>query len=151
MFVDPTYLQLDDGASNDEDCNQNLLDEVNIVDIGGLMAMDEDSCYDNVDVSKGSFAPMDRTLARLHETMVKITIECTTGASIELKNHVTLLLQGVGSNIQHLHLARVNKSMHPGMVFCWVDNGFGNSINQMKDWHKTMMEHLDTCKIRNRE
>jgi hypothetical protein len=26
MFVDSAYLQLDDGASNDEDCNQDLVD-----------------------------------------------------------------------------------------------------------------------------
>jgi hypothetical protein len=53
------YLQLDDGASNDEDCNQDFVDEVNIVDIGGLTAMDEDSCFDNVNVPKGSSAPKD--------------------------------------------------------------------------------------------
>jgi len=32
MFVDSTYLQLDDATSNDED----PINEVNIVDIGGL-------------------------------------------------------------------------------------------------------------------
>jgi len=37
-----------------------LVDEVvDIVNIEGLMAMDEDGCFDNVDVSKGSSAPMD--------------------------------------------------------------------------------------------
>jgi hypothetical protein len=59
MFVDMAYLQLDDGASNDEDYNQDFVDEVNIVDIGGLTAMDEDSCFDNVNVPKGSSAPKD--------------------------------------------------------------------------------------------
>jgi hypothetical protein len=59
MFVDLTYLQLDDGAFNDEDCNQNLVDEVGTVDIGGFTTMDEDSCFDNVDVSENSSAPMD--------------------------------------------------------------------------------------------
>jgi len=59
---------LDDGAYDDEDCNQNLIDEVGIVDIKGFTTMDEDSCFDNVNVLEGLFAPMDRTLARLHET-----------------------------------------------------------------------------------
>jgi len=59
MFTNLAYLQLDDGAFDNEDCNQDLVDEVNIVDIGGFMAMDEDSCFDNVDVLEGSFAPMD--------------------------------------------------------------------------------------------
>ncbi|CAK9855775.1 unnamed protein product [Sphagnum jensenii] len=36
MFANPTYLQFDDGASDDEDYNQDLVDEVDIVDIGGL-------------------------------------------------------------------------------------------------------------------
>jgi hypothetical protein len=118
MFVDLAYLQLDDGAFNDEDCNQDPINEVNIVDIGGFMAMDEDSCFDNVDVLDGSFAPMDRTLACLHEKMVKITTKCTMGVSVKLCNHATSLLQGVGSNNHHLPLVQVNKSMHLGMVFC---------------------------------
>ncbi len=55
-----------------------MVDEVvDIVDIEGLMAMDEDGCFDNVDVLNGSSAPMDRTLTHLHETMAKIITECT--------------------------------------------------------------------------
>jgi hypothetical protein len=34
-FVDSTYLQLDDGAFDDEDGNQNQINEVDIIDIGG--------------------------------------------------------------------------------------------------------------------
>ncbi len=79
-------------VSNDEDCNQDPVDEVDIVDIGGFMAMDEDTCFDNVNVLKGSSAPMDRTLAHLHETMAKITTECITNISIELCDHATSLL-----------------------------------------------------------
>jgi hypothetical protein len=59
MFVNSTYLQLDDGAFDDEDCNQDPDDEVDIIDIGRLMAMDKDSCFDNVNVSEGSSTPMD--------------------------------------------------------------------------------------------
>jgi hypothetical protein len=37
MFADLAYLQLDDGVFDDEDCNQDQVDEVGIVDIiGGL-------------------------------------------------------------------------------------------------------------------
>jgi hypothetical protein len=39
--------------------------------------MDENSCFDNVDVPEGSSPPMDQTLTCLHETMAKITMECT--------------------------------------------------------------------------
>jgi len=78
--------------------------------------------------------------------MVKITTKCITGASIELCDHATSFIWGVGSNIHHIHLARVNESMHLGMVFRQVDDGFGKSINWIKDWHEIMMEHLDTRK-----
>jgi len=117
MFAYLTYLQLGDGASNNEDYNQDPVDVVGIVDIGGHMAMDEDSCFDNVDVPKCSSTPMDRTLAHLHETMAKITTKCTASASVKLCNHATSFLQRVGSNIHHLCLAQVNESMHLGMVF----------------------------------
>ncbi len=36
MFVDSTYLQLDDGAFDDGNCNQDPVDEVGIIDIGGF-------------------------------------------------------------------------------------------------------------------
>jgi hypothetical protein len=108
MFVDLTYLQLDDGASDDENYNQDLVDEVNIIDIGGLTTMDEDNCFDNVDVPEGSSTPMDQALVCLHETMVEITTGCTMGASVKLRDHVTSLFRIIGSNIHHLHLARVN-------------------------------------------
>jgi hypothetical protein len=45
--------------SDNEDYNQDLIDEVNIIDIRGFMAMDEDSCFDNVDVPDSSSTPMD--------------------------------------------------------------------------------------------
>jgi hypothetical protein len=96
------------------------------------MVMDEDSCFDNIDVSKGSSTPMDQALTHLHETMVEITVEYTVGANVKLCDHIASLIQGVGSNIHHLHLLQINKSMHLGMLFHSVDDGFKNSINWMK-------------------
>jgi hypothetical protein len=59
MFTNLTYLRLNDGVFNDEDCNQDLVNEVNIINIGGFTTMDEDNYFDNVDVVEGSSAPMD--------------------------------------------------------------------------------------------
>ncbi len=59
MFVDLTYLQLHDGAFDNEDCNQDPINEVNIVDIGGFMTMNENSCFDNVDMLEGSSTPIE--------------------------------------------------------------------------------------------
>jgi hypothetical protein len=36
-----------------------LVDEVGIINIEGLMAIDEDNYFNNVDVPKGSSTPMD--------------------------------------------------------------------------------------------
>jgi hypothetical protein len=63
-------------VSNGVDCNENQVDEVDIINIGGLATMDEDGCCDNVDVPKGLSSPMNRTFVRLHKTMAKITIGC---------------------------------------------------------------------------
>ncbi len=52
---------------------QDLVNEVGIVGIGGFMAMDEDSCFDNVNMLEDSFTPMGQTLAHLHKTMAEIT------------------------------------------------------------------------------
>ncbi len=91
--------------SNDADCNENYVDEVGIVNIGGLATMDEDGRCDNVDVLEGLSSPMKQTLAHLHETMVEITIECGEGANTELCDHQTSLLQRVASNIHAINLA----------------------------------------------
>jgi hypothetical protein len=117
MFADLGYLQLDDGVSNEEDCNQDLVDEVGIVDIGGLRPWIRIIVLKMVDVSEGSSASMDQALVHLNEIMADITTECTMGASVNLCDHATSLFQGVGSNIHHLGLAQINESMHPRMLF----------------------------------
>jgi hypothetical protein len=55
----PAYLQFDDDVSDDEDCNQCWVDEVDIINIEGLVTMDEDVHCDDVNVLKGLFAPMN--------------------------------------------------------------------------------------------
>jgi hypothetical protein len=53
--------------------------------------------------------------------MAKIVAKHTTNASVKLYDHATSLLQGVGSNIHHLHLVQVNDSMHPEWYFArWM-------------------------------
>jgi hypothetical protein len=52
------------------------------------MAMDEDNFFDNVELLEGSFAPMDQTLACLHESMAEII----AGANVELCDHAITLL-----------------------------------------------------------
>ncbi len=39
MFIDPRYLQLDDGALDDEDNENVQVEKLKIIDIGGLMTL----------------------------------------------------------------------------------------------------------------
>jgi hypothetical protein len=82
--------------------------------------------------------------------MAKITIKCKKATNIKLYDHVTSLLSVIASNIQNIYLASVNESMHLGMVFSWVENGLKNVVNWLKDWHETMLRHVDTHKKRTR-
>jgi hypothetical protein len=47
----------------------------------------------------------------------------------------------IATNAQGVHLSKANEVMHLGMVFHCVNDGLGNSVHQMKDWHETMLEH----------
>lgn len=87
--------------------------------------------------------PWIKPLVCLHEPMAEIIGEHGESASIKLCDHATLFFQRVALNIWAIHLAWVNKSMHPRMVFHQMDDGFRNFVNWMKDWHEIMMEHLN--------
>jgi hypothetical protein len=101
--------------------------------------MDEDGHCDNVDVPEGLSSPnlFAWNNGEDHYWMWK-------GSNTKFCDHGTSFLCGVASNIWPIHLTRVNKSMHPIMVFHWMDDGFKNAMNHWKISMKTMMEHLDT-------
>jgi hypothetical protein len=83
--------------------------------------------------------------------MAEIIVKCIAGANVEFVQPCNIT--SLKSWIKHSPplLARVNESIHPGMVFRQVDDGFKNSVNSMKDWHEIMIEHLDTYKNRTRK
>jgi hypothetical protein len=62
---------------------------------------------------------------------------------IQLIDHATSLLCVVASNVQSIHLSKVNEIMHLNMVFHHINDGLGNLVHQMKDWHETMIEHAN--------
>jgi hypothetical protein len=53
---------LDDNAFKDEDCNENQIDKVIVVDSGGFMTMDDNGFYDDVHEFESLFTSMDLTL-----------------------------------------------------------------------------------------
>ncbi len=72
-------------------------------------------------------------------------------SGVQLINHTTSLLRVIAIDVQGIRLSKVNEVMHLGMVFHYVNDGLGNSVHQMKDWHETMLEHGNICKKRARE
>jgi hypothetical protein len=98
---------LDDNAFKDEDCNEDQIDKVIVVDSDGLMTMDDNGLYDGVHELESLLTSMDLTLTWLHETMAKITIKCKEVTNIKLYDHVTSLLLVIASNIQSIYLAHV--------------------------------------------
>jgi hypothetical protein len=95
MFMDPTYLQLDDGSLEDKDCDKDLGEDANVYDISEFIAMDDNvpNAYDGVQICglKGSFTPMEQILFQLQDTMAEITFKCKEGGSCQLCNHATSL------------------------------------------------------------
>jgi hypothetical protein len=48
-------------------------------------------------------------------------------------------------------LSKVNEVMHPDMVFHCVNDGLGNLVHRMKDWHERMLGHENIRKKRAHE
>jgi hypothetical protein len=51
------------------------------------------------------------------------------------------LLHVIVIDVRGIHLSKANEVMHPTMVFHCVNDGLGNLMHQMKDWHEMMLEH----------
>jgi hypothetical protein len=52
---------------------------------------------------------------------------------VQLIDHATSLLHVIATNVQGIHLSKVNEVMHLVMVFHCVNDGLGNSMHWMKD------------------
>jgi hypothetical protein len=70
---------------------------------------------------------------------------------VQLIDHTTSLWRVIEIDVQGIHLSKVNEIMHPRMVFHCVNDGLGNLVHRMKDWHETMLEHGNIRKKRVRE
>jgi hypothetical protein len=83
------------------------------------------------------------------EIMQEIINEVKGG--VQLIDHTTSLLHVITIDVQGIHVSKANEVMHPNMVFHYVNDGLGNSMHQMKDWHETMLKHGNIYKKRARE
>jgi hypothetical protein len=65
---------------------------------------------------------------------------------VQFIDHATSLLRVVASNVWSIFFSKANKILHQGMVFHQVNDGLGNSVNRMKDWHEMIRGHANTHK-----
>jgi hypothetical protein len=93
---------------------------------------------------------MEKTFAQIGDIMQKIINEVKEGG-VQLIDHTTSLLRVIATNVRGIHLSKVNEVMHPNMVFHCINDGLGNSLHQMKDWHDTMLKHGNIRKKRAHE
>ncbi len=146
MFVDLTYLHLYDNEFDDEEPNEDNVEEPWVFNMGGLLTLDDIS--PNVEGNKDdnqpsiSNAPTKKALAQINDVVQEIINEVKEGG-IQLIDHATSLLCVVASNVQNIHLSKVNEIMRLGMVFHHINDGPGNLVHQMKDWHETMLKHAN--------
>jgi hypothetical protein len=47
----------------------------------------------------------------------------------------------VALDIFETFASKANESLHPRVVFQYVEIGLRNSVKRLKDWHETMLEH----------
>jgi hypothetical protein len=82
--------------------------------------------------------------------MHKIINEVKEGG-VQFIDHIASFLCVIVTNIQGIHLSKVNEIMHPNMVFHYMNCDIGNSMHWMKDWHKTKLKHGNIYKKRAHE
>jgi len=56
-------------------------------------------------------------------------------SGVQLIDHTTSLLRVIAIDVRSIRLSKVNEVMCPDMVFHCVNDGLGNSMHRMKDWH----------------
>jgi hypothetical protein len=60
---------------------------------------------------------------------------------VQFIDHTTSLLHVIAIDVRSIHLSKVNEVMHSSTEFHCVNDGLGNSVHRMKDWHETMLKH----------
>ncbi len=89
-----------------------------------------------------SSTPLERALTQLVTTMQDITNECKEG-DVTLCEHATSHMKVLACNIRNICLTKVNAISHLGLVLRRVEDGLGNSVKRLKDWHETMLNHTN--------
>jgi hypothetical protein len=128
MFADPQHIPVD-MESNDDDEDDHLEGDDGIMKFDGLMNMEQN------DLPMGAIVGSNETI---NSTMQEITNECKEG-DVTLCEHATSHMRVLACNIRNTRLTKANAISHPRLVLRHVEDGLGNSVKQLKDWHETML------------
>ncbi len=60
-----------------------------------------------------------------------------------LCEHATLHMRVLACNICNIRFTKANAVLHLGLVLHHIEDGLGNSVKQLKDWHETMFNHTN--------
>ncbi len=154
MFVDLTYLHIYDNEFDDEEADEDHFEKPWVVDMCELMRPNDTS--PNVEKEKDHNQPsssstsMEKAFVQMGDIMQEIINEVKENG-VQLIDHTTSLLRVIATDVRGICLSKVNEVIHPDMVFHCVNDGLGNSVHQMKDWHEMMLEHGNIRKKRAHE
>jgi hypothetical protein len=62
---------------------------------------------------------------------------------VTLCEHATSHMRVLACNIRNICFTKVNLVLHPRLVLHRVEDGLGNSVKQLKDWHETMLNQTN--------
>jgi hypothetical protein len=134
--------------SNDDDEDEHLEGDDGIMEFDGLMNMEQNDLPMGAIIGSNdtinSPIPIEKALAQLVTTMQEITNECKE-SDVTLCEHATSHMKVLACNIRNIHLTKANAISHLGLVLHRVENGLGNSVKRLKDWHETMFNHTNVC------
>jgi hypothetical protein len=132
--------------SNDDDEDEHLEGDDGIMEFDGLMNMEQNDLRMGAIIRSNdtinSLTPMERAVAQLVITMQEITNECKEG-DVTLCEHATSHMRVLACNICNIRFTKANAISHPRLVLHRVEDGLGNSVKWLKDWHETMLNHTN--------
>jgi len=145
MFADPQHIP-DDMESNDDDEDEHFESDDGIMEIDGFMNMEQNDLPTRAIVGSNdtinSSTPMEKAFAQLVTIMQETTNECKK-CDVTLCEHATSHMKVLACNIRNIRLTKGNAVSHPKLVLHCVEDGLGNNVKRLKDWHETMLNHTN--------
>ncbi len=147
MFANPRHIPYD-MESNDDDIYEHFEGDDGIMEFNGFMNMEQS------DLSMGAIVRfkdtinsstlMERALVQLVATMLEITNECKEG-NLTFYERATSHMKVLACNIHNICLTKSHAILHSRLMLHRVEDGLGNNVKWLKDWHETMLNHTNVC------